>query len=368
MKKKLLLTLTALGVFALVSCGKKTTKITTKDNTTVVTTKSNVSTTKTNSTKKSLEPIEYEHNNTIKHEIERDSNGNMLSLKSSYKGKDDTDYKYYGRQDRVYNSSNLVTKYTYYDYDSVKNDWFATYEVENTYNSDNKVAVSIEKRLNEETNNLEIDLKTTYYYENGKEVSYEYAKYDGEKYVNTTKYNSIYEGNNLKTYTTQKWDKDTNDWVNVTKDENTFVNGLEMSFITYEWVDGAWVNKAKGEFEYYENKKEKTYTCSKWNKSTSSFEYSSKSIYEYNEATRTTIHSTQYFIDGAWKYQSQYETTDLYEGGLSYESISRQFNSTTNSWDNTSKYISIGDKYDGYVGSISYTWNSEIEDWVESTD
>ena len=367
MKKKLLLTLTVLGAFVFAGCGKKKT-ITNRTTIFPTVTKANNTTTKANTTKKNLDPVEYEHDNAIKHEIERDSNGNMISLKSSYKDKDDTNYKYYGRQDRVFNSSNLVTKYTFYKYDDVENNWVATYEIDYTYNSSGKVAVSIEKRLNEETNNLEIDLKTTYYYENGKEVSYEYAKYDGEKYVNTSKYNSVYEGNNVKTYTKQKWDKDTDAWVNVTKDENTFVTGLEMSFITYEWVDDAWVNKAKGEFEYYDNNKEKTYTWSEWNKSTSSFEYKSKSIYEYNEATRTTIQTTQYFIAGAWKYQSRYETTDLYEGGLSYESISKQFNSTTNSWENTSKFISIGDKYDGYVGSISYTWNSEIEDWVESID
>lgn len=364
MKKKLLLTLTVLGAFAFVGCSKKTTKNTTSGNTTVVTTKVNPSSTKANSTTKSGEPtssVEYEQGNTIKHEIVKDSRGNILSLKSAYKGEEDSEYKYYVKIESTYNSYNLVTETRYYTFDSLENDWVITFKNTYAYNAENKVAVQFENNIKSNT-----QTRLTYEYANGKRIAYEYAKFNGEEYVNTTRYSTVYEGDNPKTDLTQKWDTTTNSWVNYRKEVKTFENNLEVSFIEYDWNGEYWVNNAKGEIEYYTGtNQEKYYTYYMWNSSSNAFVPYSKYYYDYDENGRRNIQIDYDYKDGEWKEASKYESTYPYVDNASYTSIYYSYDSETGDWKKTSKSIAIVDKYDNWAKSTSYKWDSTINDWVE---
>ena len=342
---------------------KKTTKNTTKENTTVITTKTNSSSTKANqSTQSGTTSIEeYEQGNVIKHDVIKDARGNVLSVKSAYKEEGDTDFKYYARKESTYNANNQETEVRHYIYDSEQNDWVMTFKFNYTYNAENKVDVQLEYHPKDNS-----QIRTTYEYANGKRVAYEYAKYNGSEFVNTTRYSTVYEGDNPKTNLTQKWDATTNSWINYRKDVNTYENDLEISFITYDWNGEYWVKTAKGDIEYYEGTdKEKYYTYYQWNSSTNTFDPYSKDYYDYDENGRRNLQIYHIYKDGVWEPSSKYESTYPYADVDTYQSISYDYNSETGTWRKTSKFVAIVDKYYNWVKDTSYKWDTTTNDWAE---
>lgn len=368
MKKRLLLTLTVLGAFVFAGCGKKTTKNTTKENTTAITTKQNV-TTKTNSTTKEdevISGIEYEQDNTIRHETKRNSKGVLLSLMSAYKGEGYTDYKYYAKQEMNYNSSNQLVKKTYYKYDEEKNEWVFNVMSEYTYNSENKEAVVTEYNYDDVAKEFKPNLRTTNYYANGKRVSYEYEKYNGEEFVYNSKYTYTYEGDNIKINLQQTWSASTSSWVNKSQSVNTYENNLMVSFIDYTWKSDSWKKAARGEVDYYPGtNNEKYYTYYEWSDSANDYIPYSKMYFEYDSEDRIILQIGSDYIDGEWIYDTKYVTTYPYADAGTYESITYNYNKTTNNWENSYKYGYVFDELCGACAlSRGYKWDKTTETWI----
>ena len=353
MEKRLLLTLAILGAFVFTGCNsKKSDKPTTKEDTT---------------TKETVIPpnLEYEQNNTIKHEYVRDANYNILSLVSSYKGEGDTNYKYYEKQEMEYNSSNQIVTHTWYSYNTETNEWVGSYKCESTYNSNNEDVTDIEYYFNEETNTFEIDMKTDWFYTNGKKTSYIYYDYKEGEFVPTSKFFYTYEGDKVVEDVRINWSTSTESWINDRKYVYSFEGEKQVSFVHYKGDGDSWKKYAKGEFEFYPGtNNKKTYTWSLWKESTSTYSPRSKSIYEYDSFGFVSVHISQNYLGGEWVNYSKYENTYFYADCDTSDSINYSYNGTTSSWEKSYRTYYVFDKYGTCALQLDYEWDKITETWV----
>ena len=192
---------------------------------------------------------------------------------------------------------------------------------------------------------------------------------------------------------TYAWDKTTNDWAGVSREEHYFAAGKDTAWLVYTWVNNAWVVNTKYTYVYDAAGREVEFTTYQRN-AAGQLVYAQRREKTYNGAGQIVL-DVQYgsYVNGAWvgstKYVYDYNasgTQTLYEyyssctDGVWNGSIRNVYDfdangnkvleekysgMTNGEWNGSSKYtasFNAGKE----IERINYKWVSASKSWREN--
>ena len=191
---------------------------------------------------------------------------------------------------------------------------------------------------------------------------------------------------------TYAWDKTTNDWAGVSREEHYFAAGKDTAWLVYAWVNNAWVVNTKYTYVRDAFGREIEFTTYQRNAATGELAYSKQRIREYNAAGKTTLDIQYTAHNGsAWtagtkevlafnasNLQTLHEKYTLansdwtvtlreikgYDAANNNDLI-ENYALQNNVWNGTKKEAYVFDSSKKKTSSIVYTWSNNA--WVNST-
>ena len=211
--------------------------------------------------------------------------------------------------------------------------------------------------LNHLGTQLKFDNAYIYYYntttsawENG---IYEYQTFDASDEVQTT--------------VSQSWDVSTSAWVNSNENIYIWSGGNLQSYINQSWdtVGSAWVNQNKTIFTYDGAGNILTETDQNWD-GTSAWVNNYEYIYTYNANNNVTSEIDQSWDGSTSSWVNQNKLTYTYDGTNPYvlSRVSQSWNSGTSAWDNYSNDIYTYDGLNNRLTDLYQNWMGAA--WVNS--
>ena len=88
---------------------------------------------------------------------------------------------------------------------------------------------------------------------------------------------------------TYAWDKTTNDWAGVSREEHYFAAGKDTAWLVYTWVNNAWEVNTKYTYVFDGSGRETEFTTYQRNAATGVLAYSKQRIREYDASGKTTL-------------------------------------------------------------------------------
>ena len=183
----------------------------------------------------------------------------------------------------------------------------------------------------------------------------------GSAWVDANKYLFTYDGaGNMLTETDQVWNTSTSAWVNQYQYTYTFnVNNKVTSEIDQNWdvPSSSWINQNKLMYTYDGTN---TYVMSRvsqsWNTGTSAWDNYSNDIYTYDGLNDRLTDLYQNWMGSAW-VNSDLATYSSFVAQLPQTEIDQVWNTTTLSFDNSTKYTYTYNSFNQETSSMSQAWN-----------
>ena len=136
---------------------------------------------------------------------------------------------------------------------------------------------------------------------------------------------------------TYAWDKTTNDWAGVSREEHYFAAGKDTAWLVYTWVNNAWVVNTKYTYVYDVAGREIEFTTYQRNAATGELAYSKQRIREYNAAGKTTL-DIQYTAHNGSDWSAGTKRIYAYDGNNTI--LNEYYSAYTNgAWVGSSKEI-----------------------------
>lgn len=130
----------------------------------------------------------------------------------------------------------------------------------------------------------------------------------------------------------QQWSPSDNAFVNYSQSFFVYQNGLRMQIVSQEWSGSAWENNTK-------------------------------TIYEYSPSGKITLECEIHWddINSEWVNYSQNLYT--FTGGLETEHLNQIWNTTTDTWDNSARWVSTYDVNSNLLTQRKDVWNGSTWDY-----
>ena len=137
---------------------------------------------------------------------------------------------------------------------------------------------------------------------------------------------------------TYAWDKTTNDWAGVSREEHYFAAGKDTAWLVYAWVNNAWVVNTKYTYVYDAAGREVEFTSYQRNAATGELAYSKQRIREYDASGKTTL-DIQYTAHNGSAWSAG--TKKVYDYDASNNQVLYEYYSayTNGTWVGSSKEI-----------------------------
>lgn len=343
MKKGLLLTLSIAGIFFFASCDKKAKATTiTRDG--------------------KVYYLEYEQNQTIKHEIEKDKKGNDLVVCSSYRKDENSEYVNYSKRESKFDDKNNVTSLILYYYDEDKNEWKDFIKYEYVYSKDGKLIAELDYDKFFGGDEFHACGRIDYTYSTNTETAITSLDVNGQLEL-ASKSEKVYDGDKLIKVT--RYEYEGGEWVNDSKRDLTYSKDLIVESNYYSWSGSEWEIEEKRELEYNSNNqimKETVY----YSYSSSTLTPVSSDTYEYDKNGFVTVDIESRCNNGTWEYVDKWEYTYPYsDWKYTYQCINSCYDEHTNSWVYYTKDIEVYDRYEQYVDELRYYWDEDTNDWID---
>ena len=142
---------------------------------------------------------------------------------------------------------------------------------------------------------------------------------------------------NITFSATYDWDKTTNDWAGVSREEHYFVAGKDTAWLVYAWANNAWVVNTKYTYVRDAFGREIEFTTYQRNAATGELAYSKQRIREYNAAGKTTL-DIQYTAHNGTDWSAGTKRIYAYDGNNTI--LNEYYSAYTNgAWVGSSKEI-----------------------------
>ena len=142
------------------------------------------------------------------------------------------------------------------------------------------------------------------YDENGNSINWVFKDFDedSQTFINRSKYNYIYDNNNLQIeYTQFKWENES--WVGVRKSEFEYINGVISQSIYSDWENGLWVNEYKYVREYDTNVSDRLLSQEQLKWSNDTWIENVKSEYQYDTNGNEILYQYFTYSENTQSYQ-----------------------------------------------------------------
>ena len=230
----------------------------------------------------------------------------------------------------------ILTSYSYWNY----NKWINSTKDESVYDRNNNL------------------LSTVSYYKNGVANTWDYFEKHERNYENN---------NHVVLDITSVWDKPTNTWIVKFRYENTYdTNGNEISSVFYKWAENTkdLTLSSKTEYVYNGQGLKSAKIGYSWNKNTKLWERVGKYEYSYDGRGNQTsiilsLGATDETSVGISKDERSYDSNNNNTSNIEYS-----WDTEVKKWMEVYKDEAIYDSNNLLVGDVSYHWDKSAKLWI----
>lgn len=282
---------------------------------------------------------------------------------------DSVTYEFSGERGGDLESDHIACdRYYYVSYDKVSNSFNNKYRGNYTYNTDNKVAVTLmEKWANGTWRNY---TKETNTYNSAGYITEEVNQnWDtvNNVWVNSWLYNFTYDGqNNLTLRATKKWNANNNAWDNQSEDIYVFSGSLmtERSARSWDVQNNVWKNSYRYIFAHNNDNLLITETYYTWDKNANTWKESIRYHRSYNTAKLLDVYMAEQENGGVWK---NYEKITYTYNGLKQELSTFREEWVNNAWESDQRIVNTYDTKDNLATYIFEIWQPNTNTWKNQT-
>ncbi len=252
--------------------------------------------------------------------------------------------------------------YIYY-YNTTTSTWqVSSYEYQ-TFDASDEVQTTVAQDWNATTSTWINSNENIYIWSGGNLQSYINQSWDsaGSMWTNNTKTIYTYDGaGNILTETDQNWNGTSSTWVNSYGYIYTYnSNNKVTSEIDQSWdiPSSSWINQNKRTYTYdVTNTYVMSLVSQSWNTGTSAWDNYSNDIYTYDGLNDRLTDLYQNWMGSAW-VNSDLATYSNFVAQLPQTEIDQVWNTTTLSFDNSTKYTYTYNSFNQETSSASTSWN-----------
>lgn len=320
-------------------------------------------------------------------ELEKTIKNKSLSSRTVNKYLLDSSHHYVPSLDQkswplVRRSLNFYTNYEFptetylYQADSGLLDWKLTSHLTKKYNNSSLITEVIIENWNPLSSNLEYTEKYTFTYEaNGnwnKDISYKWNK-NTNQWDNYRLYTYTYNSNNLLEETLiYSWEELKKSWILNARNIDAYdpyKQNISSIFSTWNDLSKEWIYAFRDEFIYNVKNYKEGHIFSIWDENKLIWIYDYKTDYRYDNFGNITLSNDYEFKLDSMKWINKYEQYNRYDSNSnSVEYKFREWNSTSNSWEETinEQYLNIYNPNNNLIGIITSSYDNSTQTFIES--